>query len=86
MGALPSGITCLPSRMLLGQNVVRLNYFLAFVSNSHLPLVSLTTFFKSAAKIKIKRAFPRRRSFYNITFTITKNKSYFIKLVYKTVK
>ena len=41
MGALPSGVTCLPSRMFLGQNVVRLNYFLAFVSNSHLPLVSL---------------------------------------------
>jgi hypothetical protein len=47
---------------------------------------SVTTFFESAAKIKIKRAPPCRRSFYNLTFITTKNKSYFIKLVYKTIK
>ena len=49
-------------------------------------LAAATTFFKSAAKIKIKRASPHRYSFYNNTFTTTKNKSYFIKLINKTYK
>ena len=49
-------------------------------------VVVVTTLCESIAKIKIKRAPPAEVRFYNNAFTTTKNKSYFIKLVNKTIE
>ena len=49
-------------------------------------LLSLTVLCESIAKIKIKRASPRMRLLYKNASTTTKNKSYFIKLVDRTIK
>ena len=45
-----------------------------------------TVLCESIAKIKIKRASPRMRLLYKNASTTTKNKSYFIKLVDRTIK
>ena len=41
---------------------------------------------ESAAKIKLSEPSARRHLFYKKTFITTKNKSYFIKLVNRTIK
>ena len=49
-------------------------------------LQSILPFLKALRKSKLSESPTRRRSFYNNAFTATKNKSYFIKLVNKTIK
>jgi len=50
------------------------------------PSPILLPFAKVLRKLKLSKPPTRRRTFYNNAFTTTKNKSYFIKLVNKTIK
>ena len=55
-------------------------------ANSRKQYRTVLPFAKVLRKSKLSEPHTRRRSFYNNAFTTTKNKSYFIKLVNKTIK
>jgi hypothetical protein len=56
------------------------------VGGSLTVLAEILPFVKVLRKSKLSEAPTRRHSFYKNAFTTTKNKSYFIKLVSRTIK